>query len=189
MSASTDPKRIRRRDVEIGPTRRGIGAGRRLEHAHRRGADRHDPASRLARSRRSRLACAAGISYHSRWMWCSSMNSPSSGRKVSRPTCSVTLRARDATRLELSQQLRREVEARRSARRPTRGLRVDGLVALGRGGSVVDVRRQRHLAGRGHDGVRVAVEADRPDAVGEPLPHLDRSPLRSSSTSPTAHLA
>ena len=81
--------------------------------------------------------------------------------------------AADAIGLERGEQLRREVQAGGRGRRRTWRAGVDGLVALGRRGTVVDVGRQRHLAGRGHDGVRVTVEANGADPVGQALPHLD----------------
>lgn len=37
----------------------------------------------------------------------------------------------------------------------------------------MDVGRQGHLAGCGHDGVRVSIEAHGADAISELFPHLD----------------
>ena len=48
-------------------------------------------------------------------------------------------------------------------------LGVDGLVALGIGERLVDVRRQRHLAGR------LPLEPDEPAAAAEGLHQLDRA--------------
>ena len=83
-------------------------------------------------------------------------------------------RTPDAAIGQRGQQLGGEVEPGGRCGRRARRLGVDGLVALGRCGSIADVRRERHLAGCGHDRMRIAVEADRSDAVGEMLPHLDR---------------
>ena len=82
-------------------------------------------------------------------------------------------RALDAGRLERAEQVIGEVEPGRRGGGRSGWTGVDRLVALGRRRSVADVRRQRHLAGIGHDGVRVALEPDDAGAIGEPLPDLD----------------
>ena len=78
-----------------------------------------------------------------------------------------------AGRLQRRQQLGSEVQAGGGGRGRARRARVDRLVPIGRRGAVMDVGRKWHLAGSGHDRVRVAVEADRTGAVAQPLPHLE----------------
>ena len=74
----------------------------------------------------------------------------------------------DALDVEPREQLRGEVQARRRRRRRAGVGGVDGLVAARLGERLVDVRRQRRLAGG------LAVEADAPASVAERLEQLDR---------------
>ena len=81
--------------------------------------------------------------------------------------------AAHAGSLERHHELGGEVQAGGRCRRRPRRLRVDRLVAIRRGRAIMNIGRQRRLAGAGHNQQGVPREPHDARAALEPLPHLD----------------
>ena len=125
--------------VSPSPARtRAVVVRRALERAHARRPDRPHASARRAPLVDRPRRVSATPSTTPRASRAAPGSSTSTGLNVPAPTCSSDFGARDAARRERGEQLGREVQARPSARRPSRLAREHRLIALG----VVRARRR-----------------------------------------------
>ena len=131
-SASTTrkrwPGRMKSRVSPSNGASRPGGRGR-LERAHARGSDGHDPAA-AAPGRRDPAQTEAGTRISSPCMRCASRSSVRTGWNVPAPTCSVRCVAAMPAAVQRVEQAGVEMQARRGRRHRAWDARIDRLVAL-----------------------------------------------------------
>ena len=184
VARADEDARSRRRPARTAPS----VAGRALERAHHRRADRDHAAAARARAALDRLAPSpSAISQRSACIACSSIRSARTGWNVPAPTCSVTRAISTPRALEPLEQRRREVQARGGRRHRAGVARVDRLVAL------AILRLRRVVRGRCRAATAAArgapsapAPATAPRSPRRACPRLPRPPRCASAAPPAS---